>query len=311
MANDVFANGREIACKSGSGKSPCAFPDVCFTPPQTPATPPGVPIPYPNTGFESDTSQGSKTVKITNKEVMLRNKSYYSKSTGDEAGSAPKKNVITSVNRGKVYFVAWSMDVKFEGSNIVRHLDLTTHNHASSPPGTPPFPNLSEMTVSGETCEQVFNREHINVHRHGDSNCPDDYESDHILQNACFQNKRGSSRHSITSCPNYNVRDAPCICLKGKSTEEGSQHYKKTQSQLDMEWEWRDDNKKTVTYKEARDKNLQAVADSRSKPPSKSAMTCLKRVVDHYFKKRLDLREDGPVRVPRTGKFRRPPGTAR
>ncbi len=35
----------------------CAFPDVCFTPPQTPATPPGVPIPYPNTGMASDTTE--------------------------------------------------------------------------------------------------------------------------------------------------------------------------------------------------------------------------------------------------------------
>ena len=40
------------------------FPDVCFTPPQTPATPPGVPIPYPNTGMASDTTDGSSSVKI-------------------------------------------------------------------------------------------------------------------------------------------------------------------------------------------------------------------------------------------------------
>ncbi len=29
------------------------------------------------------------------------------------------------------------MDVKFEGENVVRHLDLTTHNHASSPGNSP------------------------------------------------------------------------------------------------------------------------------------------------------------------------------
>ena len=71
MGNDVFANGRELSCKAGSGKSICAFPDVCFTPPQTPATPPGVPIPYPNTGMASDTSKGSRDVKITKKEPFL------------------------------------------------------------------------------------------------------------------------------------------------------------------------------------------------------------------------------------------------
>ncbi|HUF55220.1 MAG TPA: PAAR-like domain-containing protein, partial [Thermohalobaculum sp.] len=77
MGNNVFANNREISCKSGDGKSIAAFPDVCFTPPENPATPPGVPVPYPNTGDTKDTTSGSRTVKITGKEVMLKNKSYF------------------------------------------------------------------------------------------------------------------------------------------------------------------------------------------------------------------------------------------
>lgn len=132
MSNEVFANGREISCKAGDGKSICAFPDVCFTPPENPATPPGVPVPYPNTGMAKDTTAGSKTVKITGEEVMLRDKSYFKTSTGDEAGCAAKKGIITSKIKGKVYFTSWSMDVKFEGANVVRHLDLTTHNHSSA-----------------------------------------------------------------------------------------------------------------------------------------------------------------------------------
>jgi len=68
---------------------------------------------------------------------MLRDKSYFKQSTGDEAGNAAKKGVITGVNRGKVYFNSWSMNVKIEGKNVVRHLDLTTHNHASQPGQTP------------------------------------------------------------------------------------------------------------------------------------------------------------------------------
>src|SRR5215470_13769905 len=114
----------EVSCKAGSGKAICAFPDVCMTPPQTPATPPGVPIPYPNTGMDSDTTDGSRTVQISGKETMLKNKSYFKKSVGDEAGSAPMKGVVSSVNRGKVYFIAWSMDVSFEGENVVRNLDM-------------------------------------------------------------------------------------------------------------------------------------------------------------------------------------------
>lgn len=148
MANKVFANGRELACKAGSGKTICAFPDVCFTPPENPATPPGVPIPYPNTGFASDTTKGSKHVKISGKEIMLKNKSYFKTSVGDEAGCAAKKGVITSKNKGKVYFQAWSMDVKFEGQNVDRHLDLTTNNHASMPGDTPPWPFTDEMFIA-------------------------------------------------------------------------------------------------------------------------------------------------------------------
>lgn len=91
MTNEVYANGREVACKAAKGTSPSAFPDVCYTPPQTPAAPPGIPVPYPNNSRAKDTHQGSKTVKISGKEVMLRNHSCFKKSTGDEAGRAPLK----------------------------------------------------------------------------------------------------------------------------------------------------------------------------------------------------------------------------
>ena len=148
MANNVFANGREISCKAADGKSICAFPDVCFTPPENPATPPGIPIPYPNTGMAKDMTSGSKKVKISGKEVMLKNKSYFKKSIGNEAGSAAKKGIVTSVNSGKVYFISWSMDVKFEGENVVRHLDMTTHNHASPTTNTLPWVHIDSMAMA-------------------------------------------------------------------------------------------------------------------------------------------------------------------
>jgi Domain of unknown function (DUF4150)/GHH signature containing HNH/Endo VII superfamily nuclease toxin 2 len=148
MSNQVFANNMEISCKAANGKSICAFPDVCFTPPMTPFTPPGVPIPYPNTGMASDCTAGSTTVKISGQEVMLKNISFFKRSSGDEAGVAAKKGVITSMNMGKVYFTAWSMDVKVEGENVVRMLDLTTHNHMASMPGnTPPWPYIDTVAV--------------------------------------------------------------------------------------------------------------------------------------------------------------------
>ena len=149
----VFANGRGVVCKEAKGKSICAFPDVCMSPP----SPPGpVPIPYPNTGMASDTAGGSKSVTIGGKEVMLRDKSYFKKSTGDEAATRSfGMNVVSHQIQGKVYFASWLMNVTFEGENAVRHMDLTTHNHASANPGTPPWMHADEMQCasSGKVCE--------------------------------------------------------------------------------------------------------------------------------------------------------------
>ena len=134
MSNEVYANSRKCRARQAAGKSICAFPDVCMTPPQTPATPPGVPIPYPNTGMASDTTDGSTTVKISGKEVMLKNKCYFKKSMGDEAGCAPMKGWSPSKNTGKVYFTSWSMDVKSRRGE--RGPDAGPHHpqsHASIP----------------------------------------------------------------------------------------------------------------------------------------------------------------------------------
>jgi hypothetical protein len=41
------------------------------------------------------------------------------------------------------------MDVKIEGKNVCRHQDLTTSNHASTPPGNPtPTPGTSKKALS-------------------------------------------------------------------------------------------------------------------------------------------------------------------
>jgi hypothetical protein len=173
MANEVFANNMEISCKAADGKSIAAFPDVCFTPPQAPPTPLGVPIPYPNTGMAKDTINGSRTVKISGKEVMLKNKSYFKTSTGDEAGNAPKKGIVTSKIKGKVYFTAWSMDVKFEGENVVRNMDLTTHNHASQPGNSPTWPYMDTVAAAdgSDPCHNVVKGLKDNdCQRHVDAN---------------------------------------------------------------------------------------------------------------------------------------------
>lgn len=146
MASKVYANGLEIVCKASSGKTIAAFPDTCFTPPQAPPTPPGVPIPYPNTALASSVTKGSKSVKFHSKEVYLKGKSFFKTSAGDEAGCAPKKGLITGKIKGKLYFQAGSMDVKVEGKNVCRNVDITTCNHASMPGNTPPMPHVSSVS---------------------------------------------------------------------------------------------------------------------------------------------------------------------
>lgn len=129
MGCKVYCNGSEIACKGGANKVIAEFPDVCLSPPSPPAGP--IPVPYPDTSFSKDMKSGSKTVKIKNKEVMLKDKSYYKSSPlGDEAATKSfGANVISHNITGKTHCVSWSMDVKIEGKNVDRHMDLTTSNH--------------------------------------------------------------------------------------------------------------------------------------------------------------------------------------
>lgn len=162
MGNNVFANGRELACKSGQGKVIAAFPDVCFTPPdKVPPTPPGVPIPYPLTSMASDTNDGTKSVIISKKEVMLRDSSNFKKCMGDDAAQTAKKGMISSKITGKVFFTSWSMDIKIQKKNAVRHLDTMTSNHSSPNANAPfPWPFFDQMTKEQkEKCKGDVDKE--------------------------------------------------------------------------------------------------------------------------------------------------------
>lgn len=120
MAQKTFANCRGIAHK-GSGGMSIVFPDVCKTP--SPAGP--VPIPYPNIAQASDTSGGPSTVKCDKKMPMVKGATY-SKSSGDEAGTAG--GVASSVNRDAAEFMMYSFDVKMDGKNACRLGDPLFHN---------------------------------------------------------------------------------------------------------------------------------------------------------------------------------------
>ena len=102
------------------------FPDVCKTP--APPAPP-VPIPYPNVARSSDAADTATTVKADGESIMLK-KSVFSSSTGDEAGSIG--GVVSNCTKGKAQFIAYSFDVKAEGQNVPRNLDMMKQNGSGS-----------------------------------------------------------------------------------------------------------------------------------------------------------------------------------
>src|ERR1017187_898171 len=254
MGCAVYANNNMIACKAADGKTVAATPDVCFTPPLTPATPPGVPIPYPNTAMASDTTDGTKTVMISGQEVMLKNKSNFKTSTGDEAGSAPKHGVVTSKIKGKVNFSSWSMDVKFEGENVPRHLDLTGHNEASEPPNTPPWtyldkpdvapddhPCKKEIDEAQKACKSsvpvpVGTRMHRNCDTGGECKkamgcilvpkekdkelcCSPDNTGHHLIEDHWVKNNPGFAWYGAGGSGSPQYKAAPTVCVKAERSE--------------------------------------------------------------------------------------------
>ena len=129
MPVTVGVNKLSVVHKDSAGIT-SAFPDVCKTP--TPGGP--VPMPYPNIAKSSDTAQGSTKVNCDGNSICLKN-SNFSMSTGDEAGSAGG-GVVSNKIKGKAEFVNFSFDVKVEGREVARALDLMLHNDKN----TPPFP---------------------------------------------------------------------------------------------------------------------------------------------------------------------------
>lgn len=137
MGVTVGVNNLSVVHKGSSGIT-TAFPDVC----KTPAPPaPFVPIPYPNIAKSSDTSKGSKKVKCDGNPICLKD-SNFMMSTGDEAGTAGGGMVSNKI-KGKAEFVNFSFDVKVEGKNVARALDLMLHNDKN----TPPFPLVQPPVI--------------------------------------------------------------------------------------------------------------------------------------------------------------------
>jgi hypothetical protein len=70
--------------------------------------------------------------------------------------------VVTHTIQGEASFIGWSMDVKVEGENVDRHLDMMVHNEQCSPADTGPWPFLSKDAqgniIAGD-CQGEVDRE--------------------------------------------------------------------------------------------------------------------------------------------------------
>jgi hypothetical protein len=137
MGVTVGVNQLSVVHKASSGVT-IAFPDVCKTP--APPAPP-IPIPYPNIAKSSDTAKGTTKVKCDGNPICVKD-SNFSMSTGDEPGSL--FGVASNKHKGKAEFVNFSFDVKAEGKNVCRALDMMLHNDKN----TPPFPVMQPPIVA-------------------------------------------------------------------------------------------------------------------------------------------------------------------
>jgi hypothetical protein len=331
MSNEVYANGREVSCKAAAGKSAAAFPDTCFTPPQTPATPPGVPIPYPNTGMASDATEGSKTVQISGQEVMLKDKSYFKQSSGDEAGSAPKKGVVSSKITGKVYFTMWSMDVKFEGENVVRHMDMTTHNHGS-PPNTPPWLYADSAAAgttdpckkTGEDVEEKCTNTNYKNDQSGkcceakkcvlapygaQPDCCKDHTGDektkhHCVPDHCFK-EPGESGGYYQGVDDLSYGKGLAVCVTGDDKNEKRKQHARIHKRFDKaEDKCRDNSGGKWTFAQAKKEAVEAVGDVTG-----CNKDCLNQQIDQFYKKK-GVNDNTVLRADSGGNMPSPPDPA-
>jgi hypothetical protein len=290
VGSEVYANGREVSSKAGANKVIAAFPDVCLSPPSPPAGP--IPIPYPVSSDSGDTADGSTSVKIGGKEVMLKDKSHYKKCMGDEAATKSLgQGAINHALSGKVYFVSWSMDVEVEGENVVRHLDMTTSNHASPMPNEAlTIPGIENLSADVQRdCEATFVKYKLHAHE----NSPCNYsstgdQSHHIAQNACFESARGTP---IPSCKGkYSDQKAPAICLETKGDSD-TPHKEVNRGQR----EWAKSLDKPPKLSEVRANGHKNLVDKGGL--TKEEADCLVLVVDEYMKK-VGITESTPLRTP-------------
>jgi len=126
MGVTIGINNLSLSHKGANGIAAATIPDVCKTP--SPGGP--VPVPYPNIARSGSLSNGTKTVKADGSNMCANKGSEYSRSNGDEPGTAG--GVKSSTNMKEAKWITYSFDVKLEGKNACRLSDKMTNNHGNT-----------------------------------------------------------------------------------------------------------------------------------------------------------------------------------
>jgi hypothetical protein len=247
---------------------------------------------------------------ITGQEVMLKDQSTFKKSAGNEAATKSLgMGVVTHTIQGEASFVAWSMDVKFEGANVPRHLDMTIHNEQSNPCNTPPWAYQDAAgTTPIKECEREVARK--NAACQGKTT-PAQQCDDKACKAAkkCLLISKGqadstSSRSTVACCPGetghhivevhgfsspaYKENAAPCICAQcpqdGRGRYEGDHGFlhaiQGILEQAAIERAPPALKGQAWTYQEARAAGMRAV--QLTFPASKCSRACLRAQIDSY-----------------------------
>jgi hypothetical protein len=284
MGNNVFANGMEIACKAGDGKVPAAFPDVCLSPPSPPAGP--IPVPYPVTSFAKDTTGGSKTVKISGKEVMLKNKSSYKKCIGDDAATKSLgMGVVTHCIQGKTYFVAWSFDIEVEGYNVDRHFDATNSNGMSTG-NQVGWINFDSTTFDQlSVCDGVDEAYRLQPYRDqigGTRSCPPPETGHHVIPGHLM--KKSKSGRYTEGNGRCHHDTAPVICALGRSQWFGTHYWAHYSADG---WEaLHGKSGKKYPYDDALNNGAAScgmTVEGRELEPGDAAYECVRQQLDSYY----------------------------
>ncbi len=178
------------------------------------------------------------------------------------------------------------MDVKFEGLNVDRHIDLTTSNHASPIANeAAPMPALDTMAPGAPAdCEQVLVRYPVESYKDQKKKKGGVYkgkQSHHVIQNSHFQKPRGTTIKEI--CPGYTEDEAPCIPLLN-GTNPKTEHGRASKMQKADAKRYR--NRGTnPTYEEARGDAKKQLAAKPKPGLSDDEAECILVKVDKYFEK--------------------------